>query len=97
MTELKTDEKELDNALTLMNRALANDGEIDNFWEYLDDNAIMPKLIHDALYAHTLEARIDKALAMRPVFPSSNFPEDLAEYKGRNNLLEIIQAILGGE
>jgi len=55
-------------------------------------------LIHDALHAHILEARIAKVLAIEPVkYPEEGEPLEMcsSERHGSNEKLKEIQAILG--
>ena len=53
------------------------------------------ELLHDALHAHTLEARIDKVLAMKP--PTSGMGNLALVSAGERKMLKEIQSLLGGE
>ena len=90
MTELKTDKKELERASKVFFRPARNEGQ-----------TFRKNLFHDALHAHTLEARIDKGVEqiqkIISVVEAGTFDLSAGEETALLYDLRSTKAILGGE
>ena len=85
MTELKTDRKDLEKFL--QESAYVPDGTEDYNWTKEDHVPGLRRMCKDALHAHTLEARIEKAIEVLLGGDGNDF----------SIVSDQIQAILGGE